>query len=47
MIKCILLDDELPSLSYIQALCENFKDVEIVKSFNNPQKFLAQIDRLD
>lgn len=47
MIKCILLDDELPSLSYIQALCENFKEVEIVKSFNNPQKFLAQIDRLD
>lgn len=47
MIKCILLDDELPSLSYIQALCENFKEVEIVKSFNNPQKFLAQIDSLD
>ncbi|CDS93310.1 MULTISPECIES: LytR/AlgR family response regulator transcription factor [Sphingobacterium] len=47
MIKCILLDDELPSLSYLQALCGNFKDVEIVKSFNNPQKFLDQVDKLD
>ncbi|AIM36358.1 hypothetical protein KO02_06320 [Sphingobacterium sp. ML3W] len=47
MIKCILLDDELPSLSYLQAVCQDFKGVEIVKSFNNPYKFLEQSNNLD
>ncbi|SFS79285.1 hypothetical protein SAMN05660206_10536 [Sphingobacterium wenxiniae] len=31
MIKCILLDDELPMLSYLQALCRELNDTEIVK----------------
>jgi len=47
MIKCILLDDELPMLSYLQALCRELNDTEIVKSYNNPLKFLNDINSLD
>lgn len=47
MIKCILLDDELPMLSYLQALCREIEDVEVVKSYNNPLRFLDDLDKLD
>jgi len=47
MIKCILLDDELPMLGYLQALCREIDDIEIVKSYNKPLKFLAEIDKLN
>lgn len=47
MVKCILLDDELPMLSYLQALCRAFEDVEVVKSYNNPVRFLDDLDKLD
>ena len=47
MIKCVLLDDELPMLGYLQALCREFDDVEVVKSYNNPLKFLEDVDNLD
>ena len=41
------MDDELPALSYIKALCEQLPDVEVVKAFNDPIKFLEAIPDLD
>ena len=46
-LKCLLLDDELPALSYIKLLCEEHQDVEVVKAFNDPQKFIDAISTLD
>lgn len=46
-LKCLLLDDELPALSYIKVLCEELPDVEVVKAFNDPEKFLKAIPSLD
>lgn len=46
-LKCLLLDDELPALSYIKLLCEELPDVEVVKAFNDPEKFLEAIPVLD
>lgn len=47
IIRCILLDDELPALQYLQMLCSQLSEVEVVKSFNNPAKFLNELDGLD
>lgn len=47
MIKCVLLDDELPMLGYLQALCRALNGIEIVKSYNNPLRFLEDLDKLD
>ncbi|TDO84234.1 LytTR family two component transcriptional regulator [Flavobacterium chryseum] len=46
-LKCLLLDDELPGLTYLKMLCEQIPEVEIVKTFNNPEKLLAEIPNLD
>lgn len=46
-LKCLLLDDELPALSYIKVLCEEIQDVEVVKAFNDSSKFLEAIPNLD
>ncbi|PWB25886.1 LytR/AlgR family response regulator transcription factor [Flavobacterium sp. HTF] len=46
-LKCLLLDDELPGLTYLKMLCEQIPDLEIVKTFNNPEKLLAEIPDLD
>jgi DNA-binding LytR/AlgR family response regulator len=43
----LLLDDELPALSYIKVLCEELPDVEVVKAFNDSTKFLEGIQHLD
>jgi len=43
----LLLDDELPGLTYLKMLCEQIPDLEIVKTFNNPEKLLAEIPDLD
>ena len=43
----MLLDDELPALSYIKMLCEQIPNVEVVKAFNDPTKFLEAINILD
>lgn len=42
-----MLDDELPALSYIKALCEQLPDVEVVKAFNDAEKFLEATQTLD
>jgi DNA-binding LytR/AlgR family response regulator len=46
-LKCLLLDDELPGLTYLKILCEQIPELEIVKAFNNPEKLLAEISELD
>jgi DNA-binding LytR/AlgR family response regulator len=43
----LLLDDELPGLTYLKMLCEQIPEVEIVKTYNNPEKLLTEIPNLD
>lgn len=43
----MLLDDELPGLTYLKMLCEQLPELEVVKAFNNPISFLAEIPHLD
>ncbi len=46
-LKCLLLDDELPALTYIKALCDQLPNVEVVKAFNDVDKFLEATKTLD
>lgn len=46
-LKCLLLDDELPGLSYLKLLCEQMPELEVVKAFNDPEVFLKEFDTLD
>lgn len=41
-INCILIDDELPALRYLQMLCSQLDGVNVVKSYNNPLRFLDE-----
>lgn len=43
----MLLDDELPGLTYLKMLCEQIPELEVVKAFNNPKLFLAELPKLD
>ena len=45
-LKCILLDDELPGLRFLKLVVEQLPEIEIVKVYDNPVKFLADKDRL-
>lgn len=46
-IKCLLLDDELPGLTYLKMLCEQIPDLEVVRAFDNPIIFLKEIDNIE
>ncbi len=46
-LKCILLDDELPGLTYLKMLCEQLPELEVVKAFNRPDIFLSEVSTLD
>ncbi|TXK49247.1 response regulator transcription factor [Pontibacter qinzhouensis] len=46
-LKCLLLDDELPGLTYLRMLCEQLPQVEVVKAFNSPERFLEEYKSLD
>lgn len=46
-LKCLLLDDELPGLTYLKMLCEQISGLTVVKSFNDPSKFLEEFPSLD
>lgn len=46
-LRCLLLDDELPSLSYLKLICAQIPDVEVVKAFNNPLVLLAEAAALE
>jgi len=43
----LLLDDELPGLTYLKMLCEQIPDLEVVRAFDNPVKFLEEVKNLD
>ena len=46
-LRCILLDDELPGLTYLKLLCEQIEGLEVVKAFNDSGKFLEECKSLD
>ena len=46
-LKCLLLDDELPGLSYLKLLCEQIPELELVRAFNDPEVFLKEFPELD
>lgn len=46
-LKCLLLDDELPGLTYLKMLCEQITDIEVVKAFNDPVLLLNEQSFLD
>jgi DNA-binding LytR/AlgR family response regulator len=41
-IRCVLVDDELPRLEYLKALCLEIPFVEVVKTYNRAEKLLAE-----
>jgi len=47
MLRCVLLDDELLALQYLKLLCEQISGVEVVKAYNNAEKFVQEKDELD
>lgn len=46
-LRCLLLDDELPSLQYLKLLCQQIPDLEIVKSFSSPKDLLVELPMLE
>ncbi|MDX2245820.1 MAG: response regulator transcription factor [Bacteroidia bacterium] len=46
-LKCLLLDDELPGLTYLKMLCEQLPELEVVKTFNSSELFLKESSSLD
>lgn len=42
----MLLDDELPSLTYLKMLCEQIPELEIIRSFNDAELFLREATEL-
>jgi DNA-binding NarL/FixJ family response regulator len=46
-LRCLLLDDELPGLTYLKLLCEQIKEVEVVKVFNDPSLLLKDAPKLE
>lgn len=46
-LKCLLLDDELPGLTYLKILCDQIPELEVVKAFISPEKFLAELPALE
>ncbi|HMR85284.1 MAG TPA: response regulator transcription factor [Niabella sp.] len=45
-LRCLLLDDELPGLTYLKMLCEQLPELEVVKAFNDPHVFLKEMPSL-
>ena len=41
------MDDELPGLTYLRMLCEQIPNVEVVKAFNDSEKFVNALATLD
>lgn len=47
MLRCVLLDDELLGLTYLKRLCEQIDDLEVVKSYTDPELLIKEIDHLE
>lgn len=41
------MDDELPGLSYLRMICEQFPNLEVVRAFNDPLKFIEESKKLE
>lgn len=37
----------MPGLTYLRMMCEEFPDVEVVKSFNDPLKFISEVKSVE
>jgi DNA-binding LytR/AlgR family response regulator len=46
-IKCVLLDDEIPGLTYLKMLCQQIPELEVVKAYNDPQKLVHDSANVD
>jgi DNA-binding LytR/AlgR family response regulator len=46
-LKCLLLDDELPGLTYLKLLCEQIPELEVIRAFNDPEVFLREFPKLE
>lgn len=46
-LRCLLLDDEMPGLTYLRMICEQIPYVEVVKAFNDPLKLVEEAPKLD
>lgn len=46
-LRCLLLDDELPGLTYLKMLCEQIPELEVVRAFNSPSQFLSEMVGID
>lgn len=46
-IKCLLLDDELPGLTFLKIICEQQPQLEVVKAYNDPELLLAEWQDMD
>ena len=46
-LKCVILDDEIPGLTYLKMLCEQIPELELVKTYNDPLKFVSDSASLD
>jgi len=46
-LRCLLIDDELPGLTYLKMLCEQIPELEIVKTFNDPERLVREMPSLD
>jgi len=46
-LRCLLLDDELPGLTYLKMLCEQIPELEVIKAFNRPDVFLEESVHLE
>ncbi|MVZ67037.1 response regulator [Sphingobacterium sp. DK4209] len=45
-LRCLLLDDELPSLKYLKLLCQQIPELEIVRVYNSPKELLNELKDL-
>lgn len=43
----MLLDDELPGLTYLKMMCEQIPELDVVKAFNSPEIFLSEMSNYD
>lgn len=46
-LKCLLLDDELPGLTYLKMLCDQLPELDVVKAFNTPELFMKEAKNLE
>jgi DNA-binding LytR/AlgR family response regulator len=46
-LKCLILDDELQSLTYLKMLCEQIPELEVIRAYNNAILFLKDIPQLN